>query len=182
MQLVYFMGLPGVGKSTLVTALTGHLVRIPQDKPVPHELLEHPVRAHLAAVEVGRSRISARGTDALSMSIMPKAIDWIRNRPSRLVLAEGDRLASMRFFTAAQAAGYHVTLVHCHAEPALVEQRQPGKSRSASWLRGQATKVRNLLRSAGDARMTVIPLACDTNPATLVRCATRAIPCLEDLR
>ena len=140
--LLYLVGVPSSGKSTLMKELTRGLPRRPAGSPVPHEWLGDG-----AALELGKTRESFSGTDALSLGIQKKAIEFIEQHPARLILAEGDRLANDKFFSAVTAAGYRFELVYVDvpADVAAARRRARGSNQNVQWLTGRATKVRRLI-------------------------------------
>jgi hypothetical protein len=157
--LIYVVGAPGSGKSTLMAALTAGCTRHPVDQPVPHDVLTAGDRQPLGA-ELGRRRTTFSGTDALAMSVSPAAKAWVATHPYGLVLAEGDRLAHMGFLTAAADAGYRVTLVYLQADPDLVDARcaARGSTQDPTWRAGRATKAHRLGASASEAGYRVLLL------------------------
>ncbi|QHB37309.1 terminase small subunit [Mycobacterium phage BirdsNest] len=142
-RLIYLIGAPGSGKSTLMARLTSHLEREPQTGgPVAHDLLRF-LDGVVAGAEIGRRRELFGGTDALPASIIEKAIPWVQSRPYELLLAEGARLANQRFLMAAREAGYEVHLAHLD-HPDVEEWRakrseEIGKVQDASWVKGRTT-------------------------------------------
>ncbi|MDT0377250.1 P-loop-containing protein [Streptomyces sp. DSM 42041] len=145
-RLLYLIGPPAAGKSALAAALRhGHDLAA-RDQPVPHLLLIDPATGQPAGIELGRIRDRFSGTDALPMNVHLRACDWIENGPVwPFVLAEGARLATRGFLTAAHAR-YSVHLAHLHADPALLDQRcaERGSRQDDRWRRGAATRARNL--------------------------------------
>jgi ribose 1,5-bisphosphokinase PhnN len=163
-NLLYIVGPPGVGKSTLMAALTARCERRARVSPFAHDhLLRHDPSGLLSsdpvAVELGKHRDSFSGTDALSMSVQPKAMEWICSKPSPLVLGEGARLGTVGFLMAARSAGYRVTLVHLEADQrTLAERRRArGSLQNEQWMRGAETRAARLAeRMSMDADVHVI--------------------------
>jgi ribose 1,5-bisphosphokinase PhnN len=157
-RLRYLVGVPGAGKSTLMAALTADMPAA--EEQYGHGLWLRWLGAPPRAVELGRRRERFSGTDALGMAVMPVACAWIADATVPLVLAEGDRLASMKFLSAAAAAGRAVELVWLDVPPECARARRHarGSAQDATWLAGRETKVRNLVRLARAAGMTVTGL------------------------
>lgn len=185
-NLVYIVGPPAAGKSTLMREITRECLREPKPTPLPHDLLyppsQRPNNPHIA-VEIGRRREHFSGTDALGYSIAPAAAHWIATRPAWLVLGEGDRLATRGFLGAAEAAGYRITLIHLTADPETLDQRcaARGSAQNPAWRRGRATKAANL---AGTAPQTwqVLSLSSSADPPSYLASLLRDLaPALQAL-
>lgn len=163
-RMTYLIGEPGAGKSTVMAALTRGWVQFQGHEPFAHIRWYSPIDqpTPLRAVELGKRRPEFSGTDALSMGVMPKAVEWISKAPYPFVLGEGDRLGSAKFFEAARQAGYRVEVVHIETSPdlAAARRRLRGSNQNETWLKGRLTKVRNL----ADKEATII---CDGNRPAL---------------
>ena len=146
--LLYFIGAPGSGKTTLVHELTKDLEYTEYTYPFAHIVYKtNPV-----AIEIGGKRQPFGGTDALSMGVQGAVIEWLRDRedPS-YILAEGDRLATASFFRKVLEVGYGIHLVHVDtpADVAADWRAQRADARgmhlqNQAWVRGRATKCQNL--------------------------------------
>lgn len=150
-RLLYLIGAPASGKSTLMAALRTGYDLTPRAGTVPHTLLVHPGTGAVAGIEIGRVREKFSGTDALRMDIHPLACEWVKTTTWPLVLAEGNRLATRAFLTTA-AAQYEVHLAHLTAPGEILDQRcaARGSHQSATWRRGAASRARNLAAWAAD--------------------------------
>lgn len=180
MRLVYFVGPPGVGKSTLMEALTARCTRQGETKPFAHDYLYRDTTP--IAIELGKRREAFSGTDALSMSVQPKAVEWLSSNKKPLVLGEGARLGTYGFLTAAKAAGYDVTLVHLTAPEEALEarRRKRGSNQKATWVKGATSRAKRIFEQmAMDADRVL--LAASHPVPTLVHTMITAVPELRTL-
>lgn len=105
--LLYIIGAPAAGKSTLMAELTRYCHRSSRPKPFAHDVLLN-YDGEIVGAEMGRRRGTFSGTDALSMSVSPLACRFVAAQQFPLVLGEGDRLSHLRFLDSAAAAGVDV--------------------------------------------------------------------------
>ncbi|AYD82002.1 terminase small subunit [Mycobacterium phage Saguaro] len=159
--LIYLVGPPGSGKSTLMARLTGPLERIPFYDPravVAHDQLF--ADDELVGAEIGIRRELFSGTDALPASIIEKAVPWVQTMPYRLLLAEGQRLANRRFLTAAADAGYEVVLALLDHEDTEDWRRKRaraiGRTQNAAWVKGRISASRNLAEQMRDRQNVTV--------------------------
>ena len=150
-RMIYLVGQPGSGKSTLMAGLTKGLVRVTLDadrEPVPHDQLVDRVTGEVVGAEIGKQRGAFSGTDALASSIIDKAVPWVQSQPYDLLLAEGARLANKRFIQASADAGYAVMLGlldHDAAEGWRKKRSKAlGREQNPSWVKGRLTASRRL--------------------------------------
>lgn len=167
-HLLYIIGEPGIGKSTLVGALTSAVESTTAKNGIPYTVWSStPLVA-----EIGAYRESFSGTDALAMDAQPKVCDWIEQTPYSLLLGEGDRLSTASFFEAVQRMDINLHVACLHADPAIASDRRNTRAfelnvpaQNRTWVAGRLTKVQNL---AGSARWPVSLLDATKNPDALV--------------
>lgn len=147
MYLNYIIGEPGVGKSTFMAAAFEGIPGYVLDKPFAHTI-------HGDVVEIGKSREGFSGTDALSMSVQPKVLDWLKLGPYAQIMAEGDRLSTKSFFDGVKEAGYRLTIIALVAPRDEMEHRRIERSarlgvkpQDETWVAGRRTKVANLMKA-----------------------------------
>lgn len=154
MKFIYLIGAPGAGKTTTMKWIRFHLGVSPRPVSSPFAHTIWMKDGQRVAVEYGENRGAFSGTDALSMSVIERAIpftDFLARSGIGPIFAEGDRLANVRFFEAIRAAGYTLKLFYLEApENLLAERRETraklygSKEQDPTWLRGRATKARAL--------------------------------------
>lgn len=164
MKFIYLIGPPGAGKTTTMKWIRFQMGVVPRPVAVPFSHTLWMKDGDTKAIELGANRGAFSGTDALSMSVIEKAIPFVEflARVGRgPIFAEGDRLANVRFFNAVRAAGYTLKLFYLEApENLLAERRETraalfgGKTQDATWVKSRATKARAL---AADFKATIIP-------------------------
>lgn len=141
MTVRYLIGPPGVGKSTALASVTSGWSLTLQLKPFAHQVSAE-------GIVLGRGDRDFPGTDTLSMSVLPKAVDWLERQPdSVLIVGEGDRLATVKFFEAATVAGHDVRVAALVAPKAVVAARAKarGSEQAAAWVSGRWTKTQRLI-------------------------------------
>lgn len=142
-HLLYMIGIPGSGKSTLMArALEGVPVIGQASKPFAHVV-------YSGGCQLGRLRKEFSGTDALSMSVQPTVVEWLeKSCPYSIVVAEGDRLGNASFFLRVrQMTDWQLTLVYLDTPLEVAQQRCKGRgsAQDPTWWRGRVTKVSNLV-------------------------------------
>lgn len=137
-QLVYLIGKPGAGKTTLMNAVFSKVGWIQNRLPVAHVV-------YPGGIEIGVRRKLFAGTDGLSMNIQEHALRFIRDCQYDAIVAEGDRLGNARFFNAVrQWVDLTVYLLDTPDEVAAERRRARGSNQSESWVKGRVTKVNGL--------------------------------------
>lgn len=145
MRLVYLVGEPGAGKSTLADAvLTAPIEH--RRSPFAHRVDADRVHA------LGPAGAPFGGTDKLSMGVQPKVVGWLAGVGPSLVLGEGDRLANLSFLRVSVEIGYEAVLVAVSVPEEVGAARRARRAeahdtgpQNASWVQGRRTKVANLL-------------------------------------
>lgn len=159
----YLLGPPGVGKSTVMQKLlapwhAGPYVRFTEREMFGHLLYEPHL--NLTGAYLGHLRPEFPGTDALSMSVQPQAIKWLRESDGALnyIYGEGARLANVAFLTELSYRS-RLTVVLLTASPEVIDLRlrgrpdssnhktgRSGRAQDRKWQDAQATRAMNTTR------------------------------------
>jgi len=148
MRVIYLIGLPGCGKSTVMKqymeAVGGEWK---SDRPV--DLLDSHVNGSVRVLGKYEEGEVFCGTDRLSMAVSPKAIEFLKNNPDETIVGEGDRLNNSGFF---EAAGDNLTIIHLTVSDTERERRykERGSDQSDKFIQTVRTKVSNIVEKFGD--------------------------------
>lgn len=148
MDLLYIVGEPGVGKSTLVKSFTEPCHKQVHDMPVLHTEYSTEV------AQIGQDREDFGGTDTLGY-MQPIVQMWLNRFPYPFMLAEGDRLNNSGFFDFCIDAGINLTVMSLWAPELAAERRaeraeKVGKAQKEWWLKTRRTKVENVMEQFCD--------------------------------
>jgi thymidylate kinase len=181
-SLVYFVGIPGAGKSTLMAELTSVCQRERvESSRLPHDVLSFG--GHVVGAELGAAGV---GTDALAdrRPVIERATEWIASCPYPLVLAEGDRLASRSWFTAAEDAGYRVRVFYLECSPAVAAARlagRPTEPDGGRWLAGSSARAATVAGYSAATGWLAAILDGHKPPMALAHTVRRIVPQLGQL-
>lgn len=162
-KILFVVGEPGVGKSTLVDHAFGKLERVELDHRVAggpmRELLWHD--GELVGCELGR-RMGKHpegypGTDTMSQTAIVGVDEWLRAGADdlRFVLLEGTRLMNKRFVTAAIEGGHTLDLFYLYGpEVARARREERGSNQNPQWLKGRQTAARNFYQLCDKMRFS----------------------------
>jgi hypothetical protein len=152
MRLVYVVGAPGAGKSTLCARARVGRRAVVVDDPVRHTLVVDQRDDSLAYAELGVPRATFSGTDVLAMNVQPRAVEWLATRPYDVVLGEGDRLGNASFLDAMRGAGVDVVVAWLDTPPGAAALRRAnraaevGRAQNEAWVKGRISKVERLVQ------------------------------------
>jgi energy-coupling factor transporter ATP-binding protein EcfA2 len=118
-KLLYIVGAPGSGKSTLVASLLEGLRHVQLREPFAHVVYEN------GWVQLGELRERYAGTDALPYDAAPGVLAWLLRAQHvyPLIVGEGSRLGTDHFFEACRKAGIDATVLHLKAPEGLSRAR-----------------------------------------------------------
>lgn len=149
MKIIYVIGAPGSGKTTLTEAFTQDW-KDSANHEDPIKFRTHHTE-HGDALSLGWLRPAFGGTDTLGNTAILAIEPWLPNiaKDYSIIYGEGDRLANARFFDLCKHIG-DFYLFYLDTDPALCEQRRiqrsaiTGKTQNPTWVKGRETKHRNL--------------------------------------
>jgi len=150
MKLIYLIGLPGTGKSTVMKSLMKTLGEFTPERPI--DLLDSHVNGNIRILGKYEEGETFSGTDRLSMAVAPKAVEYFSTKPNEVVIGEGDRLNNKRFFdTFDDKVIIHLTVSDEERQRRYAER---GSDQSDKFIQTVATKCRNIVEEYGD-KMTL---------------------------
>jgi broad-specificity NMP kinase len=149
LKLIYIIGVPGVGKTTLMKEIMNRYEGWKEERVT--DLLDSHVAGNVRVLGKYEEGEVFAGTDKLSMAVAPKAIDWVRTKPNEKIIAEGDRLNSKTFFKEVQQH-LDLTIIHLTASDDERQRRfkERGSDQSEKFLQTTKTKCENVLEEFGD--------------------------------
>jgi len=145
MKLIYLIGLPGCGKSTVMRAFMAKRTDWVADRPI--DLLDSHVSGNVRVLGKYEDDVVFAGTDRLSMAVAPKAIEWAKTNPREVVLGEGDRLNNKGFLGSVD----DLRIIHLFVSDDERERRyiQRGSNQSDKFIQTVRTKVNNIVEHFG---------------------------------
>jgi hypothetical protein len=154
---IYLVGEPGVGKTTLMAALTARFA-VGSAVQLNGLLWAEPlsIQKKWVGYRFGKTRDKFSGTDALGMAACPDAVDWVRwaALPNYL-FGEGARLATGKFLDLLHQKT-DFTLIHLVAENAADRRKARGSNQNSGWVRGRITHAANLARNNPQWRQVTV--------------------------
>lgn len=146
-ELIYLIGQPGSGKSTVAMELFRGIPGVQMDKPIAHVNYMSQ-----QSIQLGAIRGSFSGTDAYPMNIQPKVVPFITDSDCTSFFGEGDRLANGKFFNECAMARVILTifLLNTPHVEAAARRAERGSNQNHTWLKGRITKVLRLWADWGN--------------------------------
>jgi Cdc6-like AAA superfamily ATPase len=141
------IGAPGTGKTTLMKHWMENW------EWVHHRTgqLDHYVSGDLIVLGVYPDGEVFGGTDKLSMSIAPQVEEFLDNNEDKVILFEGDRLNSKKFFQTVLDKGWNLKIIALDTSDEERERRyeERGSDQDPTWLQGRISKVENVVKQFG---------------------------------
>ena len=146
-SLIAVIGAPGTGKSTVMKSWMQHW----EWEYNLTGLLDHYTSGDLIVLGRYDEGETFGGTDRLAMNVMPEAIQFLQDTEEKIIIFEGDRLNSSKFFNAALEAGYELNIINLIVLDNIREQRYAdrGSDQDQKFINGRITKVKNIVEEFG---------------------------------
>jgi shikimate kinase len=145
--LIAIIGAPGTGKSTLMKEWMSRW-----DWSYDRDgLVDHYVSGDLIVLGKYEDGEVFGGTDKLSMSVAPEVVEFLDKHQKSIVLFEGDRLTSKKFFNTVLEKGWNLRIVALDVPKEERERRyaERGSNQDPTWLQGRISKVENIVEEFG---------------------------------
>lgn len=150
MKIVYLIGIPGTGKTTVMRKFMSEFEDWKDDRPADLLDTQYIKEKKLRVLGKYNDEEVFGGTDRLSMAVAPKAIDWISNvlKTNEMIVGEGDRLNNKKFF---ESCGDSLTIIHLTVSDKERQRRykERGSDQSEKFIQTTKTKVQNILEHFG---------------------------------
>ena len=146
-SIIAIIGAPGTGKSTLMKSWMENWDWVHQRTGQ----LDHYVSGDLIVLGVYPDDEVFGGTDKLSMSIAPQVEEFLDNNEDKIILFEGDRLNSKKFFQTVLDKGWDLKIIALDTVAEERERRyeERGSDQDPTWLQGRISKVENVVKQFG---------------------------------
>lgn len=161
-RMLYIVGPPGVGKSSVVAALLTHLGLTRGEPTMIGEkvLWAEPllIEGEVVGVLLGKDHPDYPGTDRLSMEVPPEAVRWAAGPLPPLVIGEGSRLAIQKFLVPlAERSDVVLTVAHLTALDDVLDARCAGRGseQSRNWRKVVASTARNVAAAVSGSLVTI---------------------------
>lgn len=150
MKLIYLIGIPGTGKSTVMKQFMTHFQDWKAERVT--DLLDTHVSGNVRVLGKYEEGETFSGTDRLSMAVAPKAIEWAQTHPREYIVGEGDRLNNKAFFYSFEER----VIIHLTVSDEERQRRyeERGSNQPDKFIQTCKTKCANILESFGD-RQTI---------------------------
>lgn len=150
-KLLYIIGAPGVGKTTVVRKLLRKVKGEYQREPYVYF-----TSYGNGCIQLGYDRENFGGTDTLGMAVQKHLQEWLLGCDYTHILAEGDRLANKKFFDWCLESGFTLKIVCLEVSDSVAQKRldarnaKIGKTQNARWIKTRRSKIDNLKQQFGD--------------------------------
>lgn len=147
MKLIYLIGIPGTGKTTVMKEFMSRFNGEWKPERVA-DLLDTQVNGQIRILGKYEEGETFAGTDRLSMAVAPKVIEYFNTNPDEVIVGEGDRLTSKAVFEAVDDK----TIILLKVSDSERERRyvERGSNQSEKFIKTTTTKCKNIVDAFGD--------------------------------
>ncbi len=135
-NIVLIYGEPGVGKTEIVKGFVNEYASNKVNKPFCHYIIDN-----LCVFGDYHCDAAFLGTDKLSMSVQPLAVDFIKANPQLNFIIEGDRLFNSKFINALNPK---VIILEADKTELQARRLKRGSNQDKQFLDGRITKINNV--------------------------------------
>jgi len=150
MQICYYIGEPGTGKTTRMREILAEFRKVEADEWVKEGLVTYHKFAKQKIIILGKYDDGVfAGTDTWSKGVGPKFREWLTANAEKFadygVLGEGERLSNNPNLDAMFDTGKMKLVLLKVSEEELERRRQSrNNTQNKKWLLGMKTRIRNL--------------------------------------
>ena len=146
-SIIGIIGAPGTGKSTLMKEWMSNW----EWSYHRDGMVDHYVSGDLIVLGKYEDGEVFGGTDKLSMSIAPQVVEFLDKNEDKVIIFEGDRLNSKKFFNTVLDKGWNLRIVALDVSKEERERRyaERGSNQDPTWLQGRISKVENVVEEFG---------------------------------
>ena len=145
--LIAVIGAPGTGKTTLMK----DYMNLWEWDIHRTGLVDHYVSGDIIVLGKYPEGETFGGTDKLAMNVMPEVIEFLDANEDKVIIFEGDRLTSKKFFDTALEKGWKLHIVALEVGETERKRRyeERGSDQNETWLAGRVSKVNNIIEEFG---------------------------------
>jgi hypothetical protein len=151
MKIVYYIGCPGVGKTTRMREIIAEFRKVEQDEFVKEGLVTYHKFAKQKVIVLGRYDDGTfAGTDTWSKGVGPKFREWLTAALEMysdwVIYGEGERLSNQPNMDAMFNEKIGMKLVCLEVSEKELERRRAARNntQNESWMKGMRTRIANL--------------------------------------
>jgi hypothetical protein len=152
MKIVYYIGVPGTGKTTLMRMILNEQRMVEADEFVKEGLVTYHRFAKQKVIILGKyDEGTFAGTDTWSKGVGPKFRQWLVDNREKYsdwaVFGEGERLSNQPNMDA-MFEGESMKLVCLKVSEEELERRRAARNnvQNESWMKGMRTRIENLCK------------------------------------
>jgi GTPase SAR1 family protein len=151
MRIVYYIGQPGTGKTTLMRGILAEYSKVEEPEFVKEGLVTYHKFNNQKVIILGRYDDGTfAGTDTWSKGVGPKFREWLLGAteefPDWTIYGEGERLSNGPNLDAMFQENIGMNLICLQVSEEELERRRAARNntQNESWMKGMRTRIENL--------------------------------------